>query len=205
MHHIFASEGWQQLLGVLLPKLLACQSLAAQPMLPFTALRLLALKPGAAAAADRQAAFEELLAAVGATPAGTVVVYVCKRVCICVYTNKSCYVKCVLCVCSVRAVCGALMVGQSGGCSFLACSVLTAAVYLVVVAPCLHLLLSFHLCCRITFSSSRSTGASSGCGGGVAADSRAVWRQQQQHGAAGNAVSDPNAACTWHLQPLLWQ
>lgn len=67
MHHIFACEGWQQLLGALLPKLLACQSLAAQPMLPFTALRLLALKPGAAAAADRQAAFEELLAAVGAS------------------------------------------------------------------------------------------------------------------------------------------
>lgn len=69
MHQIFASESWQQLLGVLLPKLLACQSLAAQPMLPFTALRLLALQPGAAAAADRQAAFEELLAAVGASPA----------------------------------------------------------------------------------------------------------------------------------------
>jgi len=68
MHHIFTSEGWQQLLGALLPKLLACQSLAAAPTLPFTALRLLALTPGAAAAADRQAAYDELLAAVGAPP-----------------------------------------------------------------------------------------------------------------------------------------
>ncbi|KAF6250949.1 hypothetical protein COO60DRAFT_1645717 [Scenedesmus sp. NREL 46B-D3] len=57
--------GWQLLLGQLLPKLLAVQRLAAQPLLPFTALSLLALPPDAAAAADRQAAFEELLSAVG--------------------------------------------------------------------------------------------------------------------------------------------
>jgi hypothetical protein len=69
MRQIFASEGWQLLLGQLLPKLLAVQRLAAQPLLPFTALSLLALPPGAAAAADRQAAFEELLSAVGAVPA----------------------------------------------------------------------------------------------------------------------------------------
>jgi hypothetical protein len=69
MRQIFASEGWQLLLGQLLPKLLAVQRLAAQPLLPYTALSLLALPAGAAAAADRQAAFEELLAAVGAVPA----------------------------------------------------------------------------------------------------------------------------------------
>jgi hypothetical protein len=69
MRQIFASEGWQLLLGQLLPKLLAVQRLAGLPMLPFTALSLLALPHGAAAAADRQAAFEELLSAVGAVPA----------------------------------------------------------------------------------------------------------------------------------------
>jgi hypothetical protein len=69
MQQIFGSEGWQLLQGTLLPKLLACQCLAAQPLLPFTAVRLLALQPSAAAAADRQAAFEELLTGVGAAAA----------------------------------------------------------------------------------------------------------------------------------------
>src|SRR5690349_2669701 len=69
MQQIFTCENWQLLLGVLLPKLLAVQRLADQPLLPFTALSLLSLPPAAAAAADRQAAFEELLITIGSSPA----------------------------------------------------------------------------------------------------------------------------------------
>jgi hypothetical protein len=71
MQQIFTVEGWQVLLGTLLPKLLACQALAAAPLLPFTAIKLLALHPAAAAEEDRAAAFDELLAAVGGLPSST--------------------------------------------------------------------------------------------------------------------------------------